>query len=80
MFVYDLFLHIQSHMLIVTFWCLLGYQGAEYVFNEDWGEQEVGIKNPVVVVLDLSTETCSVMDTGEYANISMGQVERIIDS
>ena len=50
------------------------------MFSEDWGEQEVGIKNPVVVVLDLSTETCSVMDTGEYANISMGQVKRIINS
>lgn len=45
------------------------------MFSEDWGEQEVGIKNPVVVVLDLSTEICSVMTTGEYADISMGQVE-----
>ena len=53
----------------------MGYQGAEYVFSEDWGEQEVEIKNPVLIILDLSTETCSVMTTGEYADISMGQVE-----
>lgn len=44
------------------------------MFTEDWGEQEVGIKNPVAVVLDLSTEICSVLTTGEYADISVGQV------
>ena len=51
------------------------------MFTEDWGEQEVGIKNPVAVVLDLSTEICSVVTTGEYADISMGQVEnyKIVD-
>ena len=45
------------------------------MFTEDWGEQEVGVKNPVAVVLDLSTEICSVVTTGDYADISMGQVE-----
>ena len=45
------------------------------MFTEDWGEQEVGIKNPVAVVLDLSTEICSVVTIGEYTDISVGQVE-----
>ena len=51
-------------------------QGTEYEFKEDWGEQEVGIKNPVAVVLDLTTETCSVLSTGEFDDISVGQVSR----
>ena len=45
------------------------------MFTEDWGEQEVGIRNPVAVVLDLRTKVCSVLATDEYADISMGQVE-----
>lgn len=44
------------------------------MFTEDWGEQEVGIQNPVAVVLDLSTELCLVLTTEKYANISVGQV------
>ena len=48
------------------------------MFTEDWGEQEVGIKNPVVVVLDLRTEDCSVVSAGDYTDISMGQVEGYI--
>jgi len=44
------------------------------VFTEDWGEQEVGIRNPVAVVLDLNTEFCFVLTTEEYPNISVGQV------
>lgn len=49
------------------------------MFEEDWGEQEVGIKNPVLVILDLKTENCSVVTTGEYTDISMGQVENMND-
>ncbi|XP_065909375.1 acylamino-acid-releasing enzyme-like isoform X1 [Dysidea avara] len=48
-------------------------RGTEYTFKEDWGEQEIGIKSPVAVVLDLATETCTVLSTGEFSDISVGQ-------
>jgi len=50
------------------------------VFKEDWGEQEVGIKSPVAVMLDLTTETCSILPTGEFGDISVGQVSKLVVS
>ena len=31
----------------------------------------------MAVVLDLATETCTVLSTGEFSDISVGQVSRV---
>lgn len=48
-------------------------KGNEYVFKEDWGEQLVGKHRPVVVVLDTTTDTLTVMP-GIADDLSPGQV------
>ncbi|XP_044008354.1 acylamino-acid-releasing enzyme-like isoform X1 [Aphidius gifuensis] len=48
-------------------------KGNEYIFKEDWGEQLVGKHRPVVVVLDTTTDTLTVM-SGIADDLSPGQV------
>ena len=49
------------------------FQGDEYVFYEDWGEQLVGKSCPVVCVLDVEAGIVSTLDNLPD-NISPGQV------
>ena len=49
------------------------FQGDEYVFYEDWGEQLVGKNCPVVCVLDVEAGIVSTLDNLPD-NISPGQV------
>ena len=49
------------------------FQGDEYVFYEDWGEQLVGKSCPVVCVLDVESGIVSALDNLPD-NISPGQV------
>ena len=45
-------------------------QGAEYVYETNWGEQLSSVVNPLPVVLNLCTEECTVLDTSKVGNIS----------
>ena len=48
-------------------------QGTEYVFEPDWGEQLTGVVCPVVGVVNMRTEECSVVDTSKMGDISGGR-------
>ena len=50
------------------------FQGDEYVFYEDWGEQLVDKSCPVVCVLDVEAGIVSTLDNLPD-NISPGQVK-----
>ena len=45
-------------------------QGAEYVYETNWGEQLSSVVHPLPVVMNLSTEECTVLDTSEIGDIS----------
>ena len=45
-------------------------QGAEYVYETNWGEQLSSVVHPLPVVLNLNTEECTVLDTSEIGDIS----------
>ena len=49
-------------------------QGVEYVYEDHWGEQLTSVVDPVVVVMDVGSEECAVVDIGE--NVSGEGVER----
>ena len=62
---------------IIIFEYLTCFQGDEYVFYEDWGEQLVGKSCPVVCVLDVEAGIVSTLDNLPD-NISPGQVTSVI--
>lgn len=45
-------------------------RGTEYVFESDWGEQLKGVVCPVVGVVNVRTEECSVVDSSKMGDIS----------
>ena len=45
-------------------------QGAEYVYENSWGEQLSTVVNPIPVVLNLCTEECTVLNTSQVGDIS----------
>jgi hypothetical protein len=49
------------------------FQGEEYVFRPDWGEQLEGKHQSVVIVCDIKSETLSVLE-GIPDHLSPGQV------
>ena len=48
-------------------------RGTEYVFESDWGEQLKGVVCPVVGVVNVRTEECSVVDSSKMGDISGGE-------
>jgi acylaminoacyl-peptidase len=46
-------------------------QGAEYVAEDDWGEQLTSVVDPVVVVMSVKSEECEVVEIGD--DVSAGQ-------
>lgn len=51
----------------------LFFQGEEYIYKEDWGEQLVGKYQPVIGICDIKLETLQVLQ-GVPPNFSPGQV------
>jgi hypothetical protein len=45
-------------------------QGAEYVYESDWGEQLTSVVNPLPVVLDIQSEECTIIDISKLGDIS----------
>ena len=41
---------------------MISQQGDEYVVREEWGEGLVGKHHPVICILDVDTETVSVLE------------------
>ena len=40
-------------------------QGAEFVCEDNWGEQLTSVVDPVVVVMSVESEECEVVEVGE---------------
>lgn len=47
-------------------------QGAEYVYESNWGDMLSSVVNPLPVVLDLHSEECTIIDTLKFGDISGG--------
>lgn len=65
----------------MAFLCSLifsSHQGSEYKFREHWGERITSVVQPVVVVIDLSTEECIIVDCPD--NLSCGLAQWVPDS
>ena len=45
-------------------------QGGEFDYESNWGEQLESVVHPVPVVLDLSSEEVTVIDTSQCGEIS----------
>ena len=54
---------------------MISGQGAEYMCEEDWGEQLTSVVDPVVVVMSLENEECDVVEIGE--DVSGGRFVRV---
>uniref|UniRef100_A0A1X7UL96 Acylamino-acid-releasing enzyme N-terminal domain-containing protein n=1 Tax=Amphimedon queenslandica TaxID=400682 RepID=A0A1X7UL96_AMPQE len=52
--------------------------GTEYVYRQSWGEQLTTVINPIIVVLDIKTEECTVIDSP--SNYSCGRARWVPDS
>ena len=59
-----------------NFFPLLHFQGNKFEFKDDWGEQLVSKRTPVLVVFDITSEEVKVMD-GVPDHLSVGQVRTI---
>ena len=47
------------------------------MFESDWGEQLQGVVCPVVVVVNVKTEECSVVDTSKMGDVSGGMSGKV---
>ncbi|XP_019853674.1 PREDICTED: acylamino-acid-releasing enzyme-like isoform X2 [Amphimedon queenslandica] len=52
--------------------------GTEYVYRQSWGELLTTVINPIIVVLDIKTEECTVIDSP--SNYSCGRARWVPDS
>lgn len=54
-------------------------QGEKYLYEEDWGEQEVGLCHPVIVMFDTVSEKMEILNCVPN-EISPGQVPMMTSS
>lgn len=59
--------------MLSTWVVIFAFQGTQFDFKEDWGEQLISKCCPVLVVYDMTTDEIKVLE-GVPENISAGQV------
>ena len=59
--------------MLSTWVVIFPFQGTQFDFKEDWGEQLISKCCPVLVVYDMTTDEIKVLE-GVPENISAGQV------
>ena len=64
-------MHPSIHPSLYPF--IHSFQGDQFVFHEEWGEQLVGKSHPVLCVLDIESGVASTLDNIPE-DVSPGQV------